>query len=112
LWAYDGSDAGAAQSPIDLSLPDAVCCVTLRTSRVSALGRCFANVQGRIAMRLATQNSSQLQTIFGGGYVPEQHADRMHWNLSLPDVDEVIESLTASMFCEMMNSLRSALSLR
>ena len=63
-------------------------------------------------MRLTTQSSNQLQTVFGGGYVLEQHGDKTLWNLSSSDVDEVIESLTLSMFGEVMKSLRSALSLR
>jgi hypothetical protein len=64
-------------------------------------------------MRLAnTQSTSQLQTIFGGGYVPEQHSDKTLWNLPSSDVDEVVRSLTASMFDEVMKSLRAALSLR
>jgi hypothetical protein len=57
-------------------------------------------------------HSTQILTLFGGGYVPEQRADEMHWNLAAPDVDEVASSLTASMFGEVMKSLRSALSLR
>jgi hypothetical protein len=69
--------------------------------------------QGSIAMRLATTKSSdQLQTIFGGDYVPEQHSDETPWILPPSDVDEVIRSLTVSMFDEMMKSLRAALSLR
>ena len=63
-------------------------------------------------MRLTTQSSNQLQTVFGGGYVLEQHRDETLWNLSSSDVDEVIGSLTVSMFDEVMKSLRTALSLR
>ena len=63
-------------------------------------------------MYLTTQSSNQLQTVFGGGYVLEQHSDKTLWNLSPSDVDEVVESLTVSMFDEMMKSLRAALSLR
>ena len=60
----------------------------------------------------ANVHSTQVLTLFGGGYVPEQRADEMLWNLAAPDVDEVISSLTASMFGEVMKSLRSALCLR
>ena len=64
-------------------------------------------------MRQATNvHSTQVLTLFGGGYVPEQHANEMHWNLAAPDVDEVTSSLTTSTFGEVMKSLRSALSLR
>jgi hypothetical protein len=58
-----------------------------------------------------TTYSTQVYTLFGGGYVPEQHAERAHWNLVSPDVDRVVKSLKVSMFDEVMKSLRSALSL-
>jgi hypothetical protein len=67
---------------------------------------------GRIAMYLAAQSSVQLQTVFGGGYVLEQHSDAAHRYLPPSVVGEGFESLTASMFDEVMKSLRSALSLR
>ena len=60
-------------------------------------------------MRLAAQNPDQLQTVFGGSYVQEQHRDEAFWN---PDVDEVVGSLAVSMFGEVLKSLRAALSLR
>jgi hypothetical protein len=63
-------------------------------------------------MRFSSQSPTQLQTIFGGGYVPEHHADKTLWNLSSSDVDEVIQSLTVSMFDEVLKALRAALSLR
>ena len=59
-----------------------------------------------------THSANQLHDIFGGSYVPEQHGDKLHWNLSSSDVGEVIDSLAASMFEEVMKSLRAALSLR
>ena len=63
-------------------------------------------------MRQATDvHSTQVLTLFGGGYVPEQRADQMLWNLAAPD-DEVTSSPTALTFGEVMQSLRSALSLR
>ena len=63
-------------------------------------------------MRFTTESSNQLQSIFGGGYVLEQHRDERLWNLSSSDVDEKIESPTVSMFDGVMKSLRSALWLR
>jgi hypothetical protein len=56
-------------------------------------------------MRLATQSSSQLQTIFGGGYVIEQRGDETH--RYLPPMDERILD-----FGKILDSLRAALSLR
>ena len=56
--------------------------------------------------------TNQLQTVFGGGFVQEQHSDATHRNLPPSDVGEVIESLTVSMVHEVMKSLRAALSLR
>jgi hypothetical protein len=58
-----------------------------------------------------TTHITQISTLFGSGYVPEQHADRMHWNLVERDTDKVV-SLTASMFAEVLASLRAALKLR
>ena len=63
-------------------------------------------------MRLSTQSSNQLQSIFGSGYVLEQHSDATHSYLPHSDVNEVIGSLTTSMLDEVMKSLRSAFSLR
>ena len=63
-------------------------------------------------MRLTTRSSNQLQSIFGSGYVLEQHSDATRSYLPNSDVNEVIGSLTTSMLGEAMKSLRSALSLR
>ena len=63
-------------------------------------------------MRLTTQSSNQLQSIFGSGYVLEQHSDATHNYLPHSDVNGMISSLTTSMLDEVMKSLRSALSLR
>ena len=63
-------------------------------------------------MQVAHPSSLQILTVFGGEYVAEQHANKAYWNLSASDVDEVVGSLTTSMFDEVMKSLRSALSLR
>lgn len=52
-------------------------------------------------------HTTQVYTLFGGAYVCEQRADE-RGNLAPPDV---MVSLTASMFEEIMKSLRSALSL-
>ncbi|MCX7313679.1 MAG: hypothetical protein NTV56_18640 [Alphaproteobacteria bacterium] len=63
-------------------------------------------------MQITTQSSKPLQTIFGGGYVFEQHRDETHSNLSSSDVGGVIGSMTVLMIDEVIKSLRSALSLR
>jgi hypothetical protein len=62
-------------------------------------------------MPLTTQSSNQIQTMFGSGYVLEQHHDEASWNPAPADVGGVIKSLTASLFGEILKSLRSALSL-
>jgi hypothetical protein len=59
-------------------------------------------------MRQTTQ-STQVFTPFGG-YISEQRTDAS-WNGAPADVDHVVNSLTVSMFDEVMKSLRSALSL-
>ena len=68
-------------------------------------------------MPLTTQSQTQLQTIFGGGYIPEQHGDATHGYLPhseapVVNFDEAIKAMSAAMFDEMLKSLRSALSLR
>ncbi len=55
-----------------------------------------------------TRHCTQMFTPFGG-YVPEQHPDEALSKLVPPDVDQVVNSLTAAMFDEVMKSLRSAL---
>jgi len=63
-------------------------------------------------MREATNvHSTQILTLFGGGYVPEQRADELRGNLAPADIDEAVTSLTALMFGEVLKSLRSTLSL-
>ena len=59
-----------------------------------------------------TTGTTQVITPFGSGYVPLQHSDPSRWNLAQADLDDVVGSLTASMFGEMLKSLRSALSLK
>jgi len=64
-------------------------------------------------MRLITQSSNQIPTVFGSGYVLEQHRDDAFWAPAQSDqIGGVVASLTASMFDEILKSLRSALSLR
>jgi len=64
-------------------------------------------------MRLITQSSNQVPTVFGSGYVQEQHRDEAFWTPAPSDqVGGVVASLTASMFDEILKSLRSALSIR
>ena len=58
-------------------------------------------------MRLTTQSSSQIQTIFGSGYVSEQRSDETHRYLPpLDDGDSVLD------FSKILDGLRAALSLR
>jgi hypothetical protein len=60
-----------------------------------------------------TQNfTPQPYTVFGGDYVQEQHSDAADRYLASSDMGKVIESLTASMFYELMKSLRSALCIK
>jgi len=60
-----------------------------------------------------TQNfNSQAQTVFGDLYVREQHNDAAGHNLPPSDIGKMIKSLNASMFQEVMKSLRSMLHLR
>ena len=58
-------------------------------------------------MRCVTQNTHQLHTIFGGGYVAEQHGegDQRH----LPSSKESDFALD---FGDILKTLRAALSLR
>jgi hypothetical protein len=49
--------------------------------------------------------------ILSGGTLAAQRADEAAGHLTPPDVDDVIDCLTAAMFGEVMKSLRSALSL-
>jgi hypothetical protein len=58
-------------------------------------------------MRLATQSSSQLHTVFGGGYVLEQHSDDTCCHLPPSDSREFVVD-----FAEVLKNLRAALSLR
>ena len=59
-----------------------------------------------------TTHSTQVFSMFGGGYVPEQRrTDDMPGNLAASDIDEAVTSLTALMFGEVLQSLRAALSL-
>ena len=54
----------------------------------------------------------QTHTVFGDFYVREQHNEAADHHLPPADIDQVIKSLKASMFKEVMKSLRSALGLR
>lgn len=58
-------------------------------------------------MNLTTTSSHQLQTIFGNGYVPEQHGRQNERYLPFPDADE-----GGLNFDEILKALRRALSLR
>ena len=59
-----------------------------------------------------TTHTTQIITPFGSGYVPIEHSDPARWNLGDADMVGVIEALRASMFSEVLKSLRAALSLR
>lgn len=58
-------------------------------------------------MYRTTQNSNQLQTIFGGGYVAEQHGDETRRHLPVLESREFIVD-----FDDLLKALRAALSLR
>ena len=58
-------------------------------------------------MRFANQNSNQLQTVFGGGYVQEQHGDATHRYLPPAEKHEFEMDFGA-----VIKALRAALSLR
>ena len=59
-----------------------------------------------------TSSTTQIITPFGSGYVPMQHCEPTRWNLAQADLDDVVESLRASLFSEVLKSLRSALYLK
>ena len=61
---------------------------------------------------IPTASTTQIITPFGSGYVPMQHGDPIHWNVAQADLDDMVDALRASLFSEVLKSLRSALSLR
>ena len=74
-------------------------------------------------MNSTTQNFTQAHTIFGCGYVPEQHCDETYCYLppsedreigfgAIRNVDKALKGLNAAMFGEVVKALRGALSLR
>ena len=68
-------------------------------------------------MHLTTQSTTQLQSIFGNGYVPEQHSDAaQHYfpnsEQNISSLDDAIKALRNAMFDEMLKAFRSTLSLR
>ena len=56
-----------------------------------------------------TSSTTQIITPFGSGYVPMQHGEPTRWNLAKADLDDTVESLRASLFREVLKSLRAAL---
>ena len=56
-----------------------------------------------------TNSTTQIVTPFGSGYVPMQHGEPTRWNLAKADLDDTVESLRASLFSEVLKSLRTAL---
>jgi hypothetical protein len=67
----------------------------------------FRSRSREIVMRLATQSSTQLHTIFGSGYVLEQRGDQSQHHL--PQSDDRGPVLD---FGKILATLRAALSLR
>ena len=59
-----------------------------------------------------TTSTTQIITPFGSGYVPMQHGDPTRWNLAPADLDDLIAAMRASMFTEVLKSLRTALYLK
>lgn len=59
-----------------------------------------------------TTHSTQVLSMFGGGYVPELRTDEGQGYLAPSDIDEAVTSLTALMFREILQSLRAALSVK
>jgi hypothetical protein len=58
-------------------------------------------------------HSTQVFSMFGSGYVPERRgADEIPGNLAPSDIDEAVTSLTVLMLGEVLQSLRSALSVK
>ena len=56
-------------------------------------------------------HSTQVFSTFGG-YIPEQRTDERPGNLAPSEIGEAVASLTVSMFSEVLQSLRAALSIR
>ena len=59
-----------------------------------------------------TTHNTQVFSVFGGGYIPEQRTDELQVNLAPCDIDEAVTSLTGLLFSEVMQSLRSSLSVK
>ena len=56
-----------------------------------------------------TTSTTQVISPFGSGYVPMQHGEPTRWNLAPADLDDMVESLRASLFSEVLKSLRTSL---
>jgi hypothetical protein len=56
------------------------------------------------------RQTTQVFSLFGGGYVAEQHTDVLLGNLAPSDIEETATSRTGLLFSEVMQSLRLALS--
>jgi len=54
-----------------------------------------------------TQSFTPASTIFGSGYVPEQHGDETHWNLAPAEKHDFVADIDT-----LLKTLRAALSLR
>ena len=68
-------------------------------------------------MHLTTQSNTQLHSIFGSGYVPEQHVEATQHHLppteqGISNLEDAIRAIRNAMFDEILQALRGALSLR
>ena len=67
-------------------------------------------------MHFSTHSSSQLQTVFGGEFVQEQHSEEADRTLSSAEVGNFVSCAIGAMrravLDQMMSSLRKALSLK
>ena len=54
---------------------------------------------------------TNVYSIFGGGYVPEQHNEELPRLFVEADIGETVAPLTASMFSELLHALRASLSI-
>jgi hypothetical protein len=71
----------------------------------------YHSQQIREILMFPTSSTTQVISPFGSGYVPEQHGDPALSKFAALDVEEVVELLRASMFREVLKSLRGALSI-
>jgi hypothetical protein len=85
--------------------------VTFRTSDLPGIHH-YPRQRTREIPMFPTPSTTQIITPFGSGYVPVEHGDPAKWNLAQADLDDVVVALRASMFSEVLRSLRVALYLK